>query len=282
MRFNILLFSALVMLFGFSVVGAQEKFDEKTTKEGQTEKPSPSQEKIDLKKGLTTGIQVGEFAILIYSNATGRPGLNQIRKTTVEIGKIQTTNADGSAVTSDYENRVVRSEDSLYKEKIRFYQKFPDAAYSLVYDGNKIFGLFDNAVFTPTEDAVRKFENRIWHGIEALLRYKENGSEIKLEKEETILGVQLYVVEVTDKQKRKTKFYVSKKSLRVMMLTYEDRGIKYRRKFYDHNIAQGTLVPYRSVLWAENKIVEEQDISTITFGQTLDDGIFEGAVANTR
>jgi hypothetical protein len=59
-----------------------------------------------------------------------------------------------------------------------------------------------------------------------------------------------------------------------MMLEYEEEGTKYRRKFYDYNIAQGTLVPYKSVLYAGDKIVEEIDIGTVTYGQKIDDGMY--------
>ena len=258
-----------------SLVSAQENnSDDKKSKNNDKKA-----DKIDLKKGLKTGVQVAEFAIIVYSNSPfGRARLNQIRKTTVEIGKIRVTNPDGSIVNSNYEQKIMRGE-SLEKERIRLNQKFPDAEYSLIYDGKKTFGLYNDSVFTPREDAVRSFENRIWRGTEALLRYKENGSEVKLENEEKIMGVTLYVVRLTDKDKRETTYYVSKKTLRVMMLTYEDSGVKYRRKFYNHNYAQGILVPYRSVLWANDQVVEEKDISTITFGQTLDEGIFQSTVA---
>ena len=284
MRFKTLLFSVVLLLASFVFAPAQDKkFDGEVAKDDKKNQKKPAPKpvpKIDLKKGLTNGVQVGEFAILIYSHGRGRPGLNQIRKTTVEIGKVKTTNPDGKTVASEYEKRIIRSEN-LEKEKIRLNQKFPDAEYALIYDGKKIFGLYDNSVFTPREDAVKTFENQIWHGAEALLRYRENGAEIKLEKEEKIMGVTLYVVTVTDKEKRKTTFYVSKKSLRIMMLKFEEDGVKYQRKFYDHNLAQGTLVPYRSVLWADGKIIEEKDISTITFGQPLDEAIFQGIVAQT-
>jgi hypothetical protein len=60
-----------------------------------------------------------------------------------------------------------------------------------------------------------------------------------------------------------------------MMLEYEDGGVKYKRKFYNYNYAQGTLVPYRSVLWANDKVVEETQISTITFGQKVDEDLFK-------
>jgi len=80
---------------------------------------------------------------------------------------------------------------------------------------------------------------------------------------------------VTDKQSRKTRFYVSSKSFRVMMLEYEEAGVKYKRKFYDYNYAQGTLVPYRSVLWANERQVEEVEIGTITFGQRIEETMFQ-------
>ncbi len=274
MRFKIYTLTAILLLSSFLVVSAQEKTD---VKEDSSENVT---EKFDPKKGLTNGVQVAEFVILVYSNVGGRPALSQIRKTTIEIGKIKSANPDGTFVNSEYDQKIERAEN-LEKEKVRLNQKFPDAEYALVYNGSKVFGLYNNSVFTPREDAVASFESRIWHGLEALLRYKENGAECKLDKEETILGVTFYVVTVTDKAGRKTTFYVSKKSFRVMMLEYEENGIKYKRKFYDHNLAQGTLVPYRSVLWANGKIVEEKDISTIAFGQTLNDGIFDDPTAST-
>ena len=115
---------------------------------------------------------------------------------------------------------------------------------------------------------------QIVRGLEALLRYKENESTIELAAREKVMGVDFHVVEVTDKQGRQTKFYISARQFRVMMLTYEDGGIKYKRKFYDYNYAQGTLVPFRTILWAGDKIIEETDIGTITYGQKVDEGLF--------
>ncbi len=89
------------------------------------------------------------------------------------------------------------------------------------------------------------------------------------------MGVDFYMIDVTDKLSRKTRFYVSTKSFRVMMLEYEDAGVKYRRKYYNYNYAQGTLVPYRSVLWAGDKVIEETEINTITFGQKVDEDLFK-------
>jgi hypothetical protein len=143
-----------------------------------------------------------------------------------------------------------------------------------VHNGDKTFGIYNNSVFVPRADAAKTFENRIYHGLDALLRYKENGSTVDLAGRDKILGVDFYFLDLTDKQGRKTRFYVSSKTYRVMMIDYEEDGVKYRRKFYDYNYAQGTLVPYRSTLTADDKLVEESQVLTVTYGQKVDDSLF--------
>ncbi|HQZ95128.1 MAG TPA: hypothetical protein PLP21_02360, partial [Pyrinomonadaceae bacterium] len=195
-------------------------------------------------------------------------------KTASERGKAIYTMPDGKREEATSQKFVIRGE-SINKEKIRLDQEFPNARYSLVFNDDKIYGVFNNTVFAPREDAAKGFENQIVRGLEAFLRYKENGSTIEMASREKVMGVDYYMIDVTDKQQRKTRFYVSAKSWRVMMLTYEEAGVKYRRKFYDYNYAQGTLVPFRTVLWADDKIIEETDIGTITFGQKVDEELFK-------
>jgi hypothetical protein len=88
------------------------------------------------------------------------------------------------------------------------------------------------------------------------------------------MGVEYYVIDLTDKAERKTRFYLSAKSFRIMMLTYEEAGVSYRRRFYDYNYAQGTLVPFQTILWADDKVVEDSEVGTITFGQKVDEQLF--------
>lgn len=219
--------------------------------------------------------QIAESTVVIYGGLGGRNKLNQIRKTSVERGRISVVGADGKTEQSSYERWIMRSSDSLSKERIRFEQESPNARYALIYAGDKIFGFYNDAVFTPSEGASKAFENEIWHGLEALLRYKENGSTVALGGREKTLGVDFYLLDVTDKQNRKTRFYISTKTFRVMMLEYTDGGTKYQRRFYDYNYAQGTLVPFRSVLFAGEKQIEETAVKTITFGQKVEESIFQ-------
>lgn len=272
LRFKTIILIITTILSSIVFVSAQQNVVVKDNRDKKDEKK-------DEKKNQTatnnfTAEQIAESTILIYGGLRGRDTLNQIRKTTIERGKLSVLAADGKTDTANYQRWIIRGE-KLEKEKNRLEQEFPNAKYGLIYDGTKYFGIFNNTVFTPREDALKSFQNQIWHGLDALLRYKENESKIELAGREKIQNVDFHLLDVTDKQNNKTRFYVSAKSFRVMMLEYEDAGTKYRRKFYDYNYAQGTLVPYRSVLWANNKEVQVIEVGTVTYGQKVDEAIFQ-------
>jgi hypothetical protein len=272
LRFKSITVFAFLILTSFLFVSAQENADKSDKKQkDKKEKKVNKQPTLDLKN--PTAEQLSELAILVYGN---RENLNQIRKTTVERGKISIVNAEGKTEQANYERWILRA-DSLEKERIRFDQEFPNAKFALIYNGDKIFGLFNESTFTPREDASKAFENQIWRGLETLLRYKENGSKLELAGREKIMNVEFFLLDVTDKQNRKTRFYISTKSFRVMMLEYTENDTKYRRRFYDYRVAQGTLVPYRTVLLANDKQVEETEIKTISFGQKVEENMFQGS-----
>jgi hypothetical protein len=271
LRFKLFIPLALLTFTSVFSVFAQETTDKKEEK--KTEMPAANAK--DAAKNFTVE-QIVESTILIYAFPGGRETLNQIRKTTIERGRTTVTRADGATEGAAYQKWILRGA-SLDKERIRLDQDFPSAKYSLVYNTDKIFGIFKDSVFTPSVDASKGFENQIIHGPEALLRFKENESKIELSGRDKVMGVDLYLIDVTDKLNRKTRFYISAKSYRIMMLGYEEDGVKFRRKFYDYNYAQGTLVAFRTVLWAGEKIVEETDIQTVTFGQRVDADLFISA-----
>jgi hypothetical protein len=261
----------LALFVSASVVSAQTDAA-KPAKAKPTPKPTPvAANKLDPKN--FTAEQIAEGTLFIYGIGGGRATLNQIRKTTLERGTAAYTGTAGKVERSNYRRFVIRGE-TLGKEKIRLDQEFPGARYSLIFADGKIFGVVSNTVFAPRDDTVKTFENQIVRGLEALLRYRENESALSLGTKEKLMGVEYHVLDVTDKENRKTRFYISAKSFRVMMITYEDGGVNYKRKFYDYNYAQGTLVPYRTVLWANDKQVEETELGTITFGQKVDEGLF--------
>jgi len=118
------------------------------------------------------------------------------------------------------------------------------------------------------------------HSLDTLLRYKECGYAISLIGKEQQKGLDLYVVDLEDKDKRKTRFYISARTLRVLWLEYEEAPtlgatpVKYTRKFLDYRSVQSTLVPYRVVLLENGRESQETRLLTITYGVKVDDSIF--------
>ena len=89
------------------------------------------------------------------------------------------------------------------------------------------------------------------------------------------------MIDLTDKANRKTRYFVSAKSFRVLWLDYEETppgsstAIKYTRHFYDYRVAQSTQVPYRTVLLEDGKQTVESHILTITYGVKMEDSLFQ-------
>ena len=269
---------APVLLIGFCFsfqISAQNdpaKTDNKKNEKKDEKKAEQSRSKSAAKNAPATVEQVAESVILIYAYPGGREKLNQIRKTEIERGKLVFTNETGQLINANYQRWASRSEPG--KEKIRFEQELPTASYSMVLNADKVFGIYNDSVFQPRADATEAFQNRNVHSIDALLWYKENGSKIELAGRDKILGVDYYLVDLTDKAGNKTRFYVSSKSFRVMMLDYEIGGVKHTRKFRDYKYAQGVLVPFYSELRSGEKVLEEVQVGTVTFGQKVDDSVF--------
>jgi len=224
-----------------------------------------------------TAEQIAESAIFIYGS---RPVLEQIRRNGVERGRITRISADGKTEESSYERRFVRGEN-FEKDKIRLDQKLPTVEYSLIYGAGKLWGLINGATFTPRQDAVTHFLSQHQHSVESLLRYKENGSTLTLVGRDKQKGLDLYVVDLEDKEKRKTRYYISAKSLHVLWLEYEQAPspgatpVKYTRKYSDYRYAQQTLVPYRSLLFEDGRQTQETRILTVTFGVKVDESLFK-------
>lgn len=239
------------------------------------EKPV-KQEKAKAPAKQATAEQVAEGAIFVYGS---REGMAQIRKSGVERGRITRAIGDGKSEEATYERRFIRGA-SVDKDRTRFDQKMPTTEYALVFSAGQVWGVINDARFIPKQETTQGFLMPQWHGLDTLLRYKENGSTLNLVGKEQQKGLDLYVLDVTDKEQRRTRFYVSAKTLRVLWLQFEQRPegggdpIKYQTKFHDYHVAQGTLVPYRTVLYKDGNQIEETRILTITYGPKVDEALF--------
>jgi len=180
---------------------------EKKQASAEKKQATPTASKGNIPQAATAE-SVAESSILIYGGLGGRKTLDQIRKTSIERGKMSLVNAQGLTESVNYQKWSVRGEN-LDKEKVRADLEYPSITYALVRADEKTYGIYNDAVFSPRGDASKEFENRFFHGLEALLRYKENGSTIELGGHEKIMGVDYYFIDVTDKAGRKTRFMLA-------------------------------------------------------------------------
>ena len=228
-----------------------------------------------------TAEQIVETVIIANGS---RPLLSQIRRNGVERGRQTRTAQDGHTEEAHYELRFVRGEKAE-KDKVRVDNKTPQAEYSLINSEGRIFGIINGSPFIPRADATADFISQQAHSIDALLRYKENESKLASAGKDKHQGIDVYVIDLTDKTNRKTRYFVSAKTFRVLWLEYEETPpgtgspVKYSKRFYDYRVAQGTLVPYRTVLSEDGKQTMETRISTVTYGVKMEDSLFQNPEA---
>ena len=224
-----------------------------------------------------TAEQIAELVIVITGS---RPALVQIRRNGVERGRISRMTPEGRPEESRYELKFIHGE-KIEKDKVRIDQKTPQAEFTLINREGKVFGIINGSPFTPRAETTADFLSEQAHSIDALLRYKENESKLASAGKDKQQGLDLYVLDLTDKANRKTRYFVSAKSFRVLWLEYEETppdqttAIKYTRRFYDYRVAQSTLVPYRTVLLEDGKQTTETRILTVTYGVKMEDSVFQ-------
>lgn len=220
---------------------------------------------------------VAETVILFHGV---RERLAQVRKSGIERGRMTRVTDDGRSEEIIYERSFKRGE-SVEKDKIRLDQRKPSLEYSLIYNEGKVFGVVRGTSFTPRQEDVAEFLADTRHGVESLLRYKENGSTLAYVGKEKQKGIDMWVLDLTDKEKRRTRFYVSSTSFRVLWLEYEEAQpgsstpVKFKRTFHDYRTIQGTRMPYRTVLYADGKQIEESQILTVVYGVKMEDSVFQ-------
>ncbi len=269
-------FFVSMVLPGFTQTAAPQQETQTPAKQNPKpeSKPTPSPKQENKQGGKDTKYtaeQVVESVILVYGT---RPALDHIRRNGIERGKMTRPPPEGATEETNYERRFVRGEN-LDKDKIRLDQKLPTIEYSLIYGDGKLWGITNGVAFKPKQDAMESFISQHHHSIDSLLRYKECGSTLTLVGKEQQKGLELFVVDLTDKHNRKTRYYISARTLRVLWLEYDEGSVKYTRKFHDYRAVQQTLAPYRTVLLEDGRQSQETRVLTITYGAKVDDSIFK-------
>lgn len=270
-------FFVAALLSSLAVVHAAAQAPAAAQDKDKKEQQKPVEDVRQQGKGKTyTADQIAETVVLVYGS---RQGMAQIRRTGVERGTITRTAEDGRSEAIPY-SRTFKRGDTYEKDKIRLDQRLPSVEYSLIYSDGKVTGMLRGTPFTPKEADISTMMSDRVHGLDALLRYKETGSAIKFVGNESQKGLELWVLELSDKGGNATRYYISSKSGRVLWLEYDQpttpgsTPVKFKRTFHDYRIVQGTLVPYRTVLYEGDRKVEESQVLTVTYGVKTEDSIF--------
>jgi hypothetical protein len=233
---------------------------------------------------VPTAEQIAETVIAIAGNGLGRAVLIQIRRNGLERGKLTRITSEGKSEEARYELRFVRGEKSE-KDKVRLDNKTAQTEFSLIYGEGQIFGIINGSLFTPRAEASAEFIAQQAHSIDALLRYKENESKLSSAGKDRQQGIDVLAIDLTDKANRRTRYFVSAKTYRVLWLEYEETPpgssapVKYTKRFYDYRIAQNTQVPFRTVMTEDGKQTLEINILTVTYGVKMEDSVFQNPTA---
>ena len=233
-----------------------------------------------------TAMQIAETVIALAGNGMGRAVLDQIRRNGIEHGRLTRITEDGKAEEVRYDLRFVRGE-KFEKDKVRLDSKTPRGEYALVYGEGRVFGIINGSPFIPRADAMADFLAQRTHSIDALLRYKENESKLSSAGKDKQQGVDVFVIDMTDTANRRTRYFISAKTFRVLWLEYEETppdaasAVKYIKRFYDYRPVQNTWVPYRTVLLEDGKQTLETHILTVTYGVKMEDSLFQNPDAQS-
>ena len=242
------------------------------------------QDKQDKAVKLPTAEQIAEL-VIAYNGR--REVMQQVRRSGVERGIVTRPKEGGGTEEITYERRFMRG-DSSAKDKVRLDQKTPSNEFSLLFNDGKLSGVINGVDFTPRQETQSEFFAASHHDIDALLRYKENKSQLALVGKDKQKNIDMYVLDVTDAENRRTRFYISTRYARVLWLEYEEPGapgaapVKYKREFHDYAVVQGTLVPYRVVTYAAGKMTDQKQVRSVVFGVKMDETLFGQGQSNAR
>ena len=88
------------------------------------------------------------------------------------------------------------------------------------------------------------------------------------------------MLDVESKDKRKTRYFISAKTLHVVWLEYEEPSesgtpMKFKRTFHDYRYAQARSSRTGASCFEDGKQTQETRILTVTYGSKLDDSLFK-------
>lgn len=225
--------------------------------------------------------EVAERSILAYGSRAGLYAVQRNGTLRALVKFIAPEGArEGKTIT-----KFIRKEK--IKDDLRIVElELPGTRYILGFDGKETWNIHDGEIQKPSEDVVSGFHKSHVHSYETLLRYKENDAKLEYVANTKLGNLQMDVIDLTLPDGSRTRYEVSRNSGRILYLNYEEKAegraepSKYRLYFKDFHIIQNTLVPYITMVYQDDKLIEERKIVEAVFNVQLKDEAFKAENAN--
>jgi hypothetical protein len=178
--------------------------------------------------------------------------------------------------------RFIRSRNKKIAEDLVLLElELPDTKYILGFDGQKTWAKHNGEPVEPDEATIRAFRASHLHSYESLLRYKENEAKLEYVGNQKIGPLELDIIDLILPGGERTRYFISRKSLRILYLEYETRPkpdaapVKYRFEFSDFRQIQFTLVPFRILVFENSKKIEERNLIEVAYNVQLEESAFK-------
>jgi hypothetical protein len=274
--------------------GQQEparKDDAKVPTEKELEKAKKQEEAKAAQVKLTQAETYIELAIIAYG---GRKQLETARAAIQEGGTIRLATDQGD-LTGNYLLRSIRKEKSsqdLLRVDLELSgaenaqgQSPPPIKYVIGFNGASVWSAQNGQYVNPRAGADIAFRAQLTHEYMALLRYKEDGSKLDYVGPESVVGVDTFVIDLTNPDGEKTRYWLSTKTYRVLHCEYELKLVegqpptKYRIDYYytpfSAAVVQNTLLPVRREMKQDGKFVQEIKLTNVSYSAKIDPEIFQ-------
>ncbi|MGH9798919.1 MAG: hypothetical protein ACRD82_01000, partial [Blastocatellia bacterium] len=143
------------------------------------------------------------------------------------------------------------------------------------------WNIHDGEIQKLGEGVAKAFHLAHAHSYESLLRYKENDGKLEYVASTKLGNLEMDIVDLVLPDGARTRYEVSRKSGRILYLNYEEKTnpqaepTKYRLYFKDFHVIQNTLIPYITMVYQDDKLVEERKVVEAVFNVQLKDDAFK-------
>jgi hypothetical protein len=208
-----------------------------------------------------------------------RAALYQVQKNGILRAQVKLFGADGAAREGRSVTKFIRK-PKLLEDLVLIELELPETNFTIGFDGQKTWAVHNGERQEPSPELTNAFRAAYAHSYEALLRYKETGSQVEYVTTNKIGTLELDVIDLVAPDGQRTRYNVSRRSGHILALEYETKPTpeakpnKYRLTFSDFQVIQNSLVPYKTVVYENEVKVEERKIVEVAYNVQLEEKAF--------